>query len=166
MNAKGWVVTMVVVGGVGLGIRSQAGCANQPEPDQRFATHLEHICEIGRANIETPRNGVKKLGAYFAKNLGNITGTFGSTIAAIERIPDDAKHDARARLARDRIHGPLIACHGDWTRFADAVMGDPEAAAMVERAGNRLSRTLDILLGKKKVFSLRDAPAQLMHAFD
>jgi len=164
MNAKGWVATLCVVGGLGMGIRSQDGCDSGPDPDQRFAKHLEDICEIGRANIETPRKGVKKLGTYLAKNLGDITGAFGSTIAAIERIPSDDKHDARARLARDRIHAPVLMCAGDWNRFAEAVMGDPEAAAMVERAGNRLSRTFDILLGKR-VFNLRDVPARLLEAF-
>jgi hypothetical protein len=162
MNAKGWVATLVVVGGLGIGIRSQ-GCESGPAPDQQLAQHLEDICDIGRANIETPAKGVKKLDRYLTKNLGDITGSFGSTIAAIERIPSDDKHDARARLARDRIHAPVIVCAGDWNRFADAVMGDPEAAAMVERAGNRLSRTFDILLGKR-VFNLRELPTRLMDA--
>jgi hypothetical protein len=164
MNAKGLVATLIVVGGLGMGIRSQSGCDSGPAPDQQLAEHLDEICNIGRANIETPTKGVKKLGRYFAKNLGNITGAFGNTIAAIERIPSDDKHDARARLARDRIHAPVIMCAGDWNRFAEAVMGDPEAAAMVERAGNRLSRTLDILLGKR-VFNLRELPTRLMDAF-
>lgn len=165
MRAKGWIVTLVVVGGLGIGIRSRAGCANQPEADQRFAQHLESICEIARANIETPEKGVRKLGAYLARNLGGMTGSFGATIATIERIPDDAKHDARARLARDRIHGPLIACQGDWIRFGEAVEGDPKARALIDRAEKRLSRTFDILLGKRD-FSLRDLPARLQEAFE
>ncbi len=165
MRAKGWVVALVVVGGLGMGLRSQAGCANQPEPDQRLAAHLEDLCEIARSNIETPERGVKRLGAYLAKNLGSITGAFGSTIATIERVADDAKHDARARLARDRIHGPLITCQGDWGRFAEAVEGNPKAVAMIERASARLERTFDILFGKRSV-RLRELPARLEQALE
>ncbi len=161
MKAKGWVAALVVVGAIAVW---EVSCESGPAPDQQLAAHIEDICEIGRKNIETPKKGVKKLGGYLAKNLGDITGSFGNTIAAIERIPSDDKHDARARLARDRIHAPVIVCAGDWNRFAEAVMADPEAAAMVERAGTRLSRTFDILLGKR-IFNLREMPARLLEAF-
>jgi len=158
MRAKSWIVTLVVVGGVGMGIR---GCdVSSREPDQKLAAHLEDMCEIARTNIETPERGIKKLGVYLGGNLGDITGAFGNTIAAIERISDDAKHDARARLARDRIHGPLIVCEGDWLRFGEAVEANPKAARMVERAAKRLERTFDILFGKRS-FTLRELPVQL-----
>jgi len=47
---------------------------HQPEPDQRLAAHLEDLCEIARARTSRPERGVKRLGAYLAKNLGSITG--------------------------------------------------------------------------------------------
>jgi len=161
MSTKGWVVALFIVGGMGVGIR---GCdVSSTDPDQKLAKHLEDLCGIARTNVETPERGVKHLGRYFAKNLGNITGAFGDTIAVIERVSDDTKHDARARLARDRIHGPLIACEGDWIRFGEAVEANPKATAMIERAGIRLNRTFDILLGKRG-FTLRELPVQLRSA--
>ncbi|MBA3455732.1 MAG: hypothetical protein H0T42_21735 [Deltaproteobacteria bacterium] len=165
MKAKSWFVTLVVVGGIGMGLRSRAGCANQADPDQQLAQHFENICDLARDHVETPAKGVRKLGRYFAKNLGDMTGTLGSTIAMIERVPNDDKHDARARLARDRINAPLYECEDDWKRFAEAVAEDPDALEMVDRAEVRLARTIAIFFGNG-AFTLRDLPARMMQTFE
>jgi hypothetical protein len=158
------VIAALVVGAVFVA-RQQAGCLSQSAaPDQRFAQHMEDLCEIARDHIETPEKGVKKMGRYLAKNLGSITGSLGSTIAVIERVADDEAHDERARLARDRIHAPLIACEDGFAAFGRAVERDPKAKAIADRAMIRLSRTVDILVGKRQSFTLRDLPVQLERA--
>jgi hypothetical protein len=142
---KAWLVAgAIAIGGV---VFIRGGCLNQSSkaPDERIASRLTDLCEIARGNIETPVRGVHKLGAYMAKHTGDIFGDWGSMLATIERIPDDDKHDARARVARDRIRKPLIACQNDWMRFGNAVDSNPEASALMERFNERLSRTFEII---------------------
>jgi len=142
---KAWLVAgAIAIGGV---VFIRGGCLNagSKAPDERFASRLDDLCSIARGNIDTPVRGVQKLGAYMAKHTGDLLGDFGSTLAAIERIPDDAKHDARARLARDRIRKPMIACQADWLRFGNAVENNPEASALMERFSVRLNRTFEII---------------------
>jgi hypothetical protein len=93
--------------------------------------------------------GVKKLGKYFDAHTGDLLGEWGETLATIERIPDDKKHDDRARLARDRIQRPLIACNRDLQRFGNAIEASPEASAMVQRFSVRFNRTIEIIFGGK-----------------
>jgi hypothetical protein len=78
------------------------------------------------------------------KHGGDMIGDFGNTIAAIERIADDDKHDARAELARDRWHA--VACPGDWESFGKAIDGSPEAQEMIQHVADRMNRTFEIIL--------------------
>lgn len=155
MKLQGWVVTAVAAGGLVYGLRG--GCANSTAPDEQLADHFEELCGIAKANTATPKAGVKKLGGYLVRHLDDILGDFGSTIVEIETVRDDAKHDDRARLARDRIHGPWIACQRDWERFWVAVDQDPEASELANRAAERLGRTFEIIFSSKP-FRLRDLP--------
>lgn len=140
------VVGALVAGGV---VFAKGGCLTEGSdaPDQKLAAHLDETCKIARANIDNPVRGVKKLGAYLDKHAGHIFGEWGDLLATIERIPDDKKHDKRARLARERIHTSVVRCAPDWIVFIEAVQQDPEASAMVERFSERLSRTLEIIGG-------------------
>jgi hypothetical protein len=145
MTSKGWIVAgAIAVGGV---VVARGGCLNQTTkaPDERLASRISDICDIARGNISTPVRGVHKLGAYMAKHSGDVLGDFGDMMATIERIPDDAKHDARARVARDRIRKPAIACQADWIRFGHAVENNPEASALMQRFSIRLNRTIEII---------------------
>lgn len=163
MKTRGWIVIALVVGVV-FGLRPYAGCMNQPEPDQRLAAHFAELCVIARDHVAKPEKGVRVLGRYLGTNTGPILGSLGSTIALIERIPDDGAHDARARLARDRIQKPLRTCERDWQRFAEAVEANPEASALVDHAAKRLNRTLEIIFGGRagaRPFTLRELPARL-----
>jgi hypothetical protein len=157
MNAKRWVVAAVVVGGI---VFAQRGCLNQLAPDEKLAEHLEAMCTIARDHVDSPEPGVRALGRYLGRHAGEILGNVGSTIALIERIPDDTKHDERARVARQRIQTPARACEEDWARFNRAVERDPNAKALLERHLRRLNRTLEIVFGKTS-FTLRDLPRQL-----
>ncbi len=143
--SKGWLVAgAIAIGGV---VFIRGGCLNQTSkaPDERLASRIEDVCDIARGNIATPVRGVHKLGAYMAKHTGDLLGDFGSMLATIERIPDDAKHDARARVARDRIRKPAIACQTDWIRFGNAIENNPEATALMQRFSVRLNRTIEII---------------------
>lgn len=145
MNKKGWLVAAALVaGGV---VFARGGCLNQTTkaPDQRLASRLDDLCKIAREGAKAPVAGVKKLGAYMGKHTGDMLGDFGATIATIERITDDKKHDARAALARDRWHA--VACPADWMRFDDAIQKNPEATALMTHFAERLNRTLEIILG-------------------
>jgi hypothetical protein len=145
MTSKGWIVAgAVALGGV---VFIRGGCLNQTTkaPDERLASRITDLCQIARGNVETPVRGVQQLGGYMAKHTGDLLGDFGATIATIERIPDDAKHDARARVARDRIRRPALACQADWIRFGNAVENNPEASALMQRFSVRLNRTIEII---------------------
>jgi hypothetical protein len=165
MKSKGWMVSVLVAGGLVYGIKARSGCLNNAAPDQRLAQHFAEMCDIARDHTKSPEKGVKKLGRYLVVNLGSITGSFGSTIATIERVKDDEAHDERAVMARDRLHA--VACHDEWQKFFDAVEADPEATALVNQGVERLSRTLEILLGPVQGgtrFTLRDLPLRLERA--
>ncbi|NVB83388.1 MAG: hypothetical protein HOV81_33760 [Kofleriaceae bacterium] len=146
MTKTALIVGALVAGGV---VFARGGCLTEGStaPDQKLVGHLDDMCKIAGANVEKPVRGVKKLGKYLDKHAGDILGAWGDTLATIERIPDDKKHDDRARLARDRIHGSVGRCAPDWIAFITAVQNDPEASEMVERFSERLSRTLEIIGG-------------------
>jgi hypothetical protein len=145
MKLKGWLAGALLAGGVVLAMRG--GCLTAKEaPDIELAGRFDSMCKIARANIDDPVRGVRKLGHYLDQHAGDLLGEWGETLATIERIGDDAKHDQRARLARSRLSRPLRACEDDWMRFGQAVEASPEASALVERFGERLNRTLEIIL--------------------
>lgn len=161
MTTKGVLAGVLVAAGLVLTIRG--GCLNETTkaPDERLANRLDELCEIAKDNIETPVRGVQRLGHYMAKHSGELHGDWGATLAAIERIQDDAKHDARARVARDRIRKPLIACQRTWMRFGEAVERNPEASAMVDRFNKRLNRTFEIIFSGAPSLTFRELPQQL-----
>lgn len=156
MKAKTWVVGAVVAGGVVMAMR---GCLSKAAPDEALAGRFDDLCDIARKNVETPQKGVIAMGRYMLKHTDDMLGELGGTIATIEAIKDDDKHDKRAEVARDRLRAPLRACEADWMRFAEAVDGDPKASEMVMNAAERLNRTLEIILSSKVDF--RHLPQQL-----
>lgn len=160
MKLTRWVVGALIAGGVVLTMRS--GCLSKgPAPDERFASRLVDLCEIARKNVDSPERGVRLLGRYLDKHTGDLLGEWGDTIAAIERIPDDTKHDDRARLARDRMR--KASCAEDWNAFNRAVERDPAAKALVERFAERLQRTFEII---GSGWSLKNLPSALETAIE
>jgi hypothetical protein len=144
MKLTGWLGGALVAGGMAVAMRS--GCLSKSQaPDERFAGRLDDLCAIARKNIDKPEVGVRAIGRYMDKHTGDMLGEWGDTIAAIERIQDDTKHDDRARLARDRMRKPVLACSADWVAFNHAVERDPKAKALVERFAERLQRTFEII---------------------
>jgi len=141
MNAKGLVVAALVVGGIVF--VSSRGCLSSPAPDERYAQHVTKLCDIARRNVETPEPGVRELGRYLGNHAGDMLKDLADTIALIERIDDDKKHDARARVTRDRWD--KVSCTEDWMDFLDAVEQDPDAAELVDQRIERMSRTLEII---------------------
>jgi hypothetical protein len=159
MKMTGWLFGAVVAGGVVFAMR---GCLSRsPAPDERFAGRLHDMCSIARKNVKTPETGVRQLGRYLDKHTGDLLGEWGDTIATIERIPDDAKHDERARVARDRLRKQ--ACPREWQEFAEAVENDPASRALVDRFAERLSRTFEII---GSGWTLHDLPSQLDRVID
>lgn len=161
MKIQGLVAGVLVTGGVVFAMR---GCFRSPAaqpPEERLAQRLGSMCEIARDNVKTPEAGLRKLGGYLDKNIDKVMADYGAMFAAIERIPDDAKHDDRARLARDRLRKPLVGCDRDWQQFADAVNKDPAAAALLERFAQRLSRTFEIISGQHLDVDFARLPQQL-----
>ena len=143
MTKTGWLVTgAIALGGV---MYMKGGCLNSvtKAPDQRLASHYAKLCKIARDGSKNAPKGVRKLGVYLVRNGGDMLGDFGDTIATIERIKDDDKHDARARLARDRWDRE--ACVHDWQEFDDAIQASPEAQEMIQYAADRLGRTFQII---------------------
>lgn len=166
MNNKRWLAVAALVAG-GAVMTMRGGCldSSTKAPDELLAVRFEEMCAIARANISTPERGVRKLGHYLGKHAGDITGDWGATLAAIERIDDDRKHDDRARLARDRIRTPLRACERDWVRFGNAVEADPKAKALVDRFSIRFNRTIEIIFSGAKL-DLLTLPSTLGDAID
>lgn len=163
MKKTALVVGALVAGGV---VFAKGGCltGSSSAPDQKLASHFDDMCKIARANVDSPLKGVRKLGVYLDKHVGHLLGAWGDTLATIERIPDDQKHDDRARLARDRIHNSIGTCAADWLAFVQAVQDDPEANELVERFSIRLSRTIEIISGNGS--DLLHLPATVDRAVD
>jgi hypothetical protein len=116
-------------------------------PDERLAAHFEAICDIAEHDADHPSRGVDHLFAYLGANSPEMMRDLGDTLVLIERIDDDAAHDARAQTAAERLQMPLIACAAELQRFGEAIENDPEAAAKFQRGAERFVRTLQILLG-------------------
>ncbi|MCE9579204.1 MAG: hypothetical protein K8W52_39135 [Deltaproteobacteria bacterium] len=130
--------------------------------DARLAHRYQEICDIAAEDADEPRAGVAHLFAYLGDNAPAMLHDAGSLLVEIERIPDDAAHDARAREASAVMHAPLVACAPDLQRFAAAVQADPEASAALERGAQRFGRTLQLLIGGDQ--ALADALAPLLPA--
>src|SRR2546423_15685989 len=90
MTTRTWLAGAVIAGGAVLAMR---GCLSKPAADERLAERFEKLCDIARANIETPERGVRRLGHYLGEHGGDILKDFGDTIATIEKVRDDRKHD-------------------------------------------------------------------------
>ncbi len=164
MRKRAWIVPALVVGG-GLVAYRMSGCLSK-DPDQQLAGRFDDMCEIAGDNIETPQRGVHKLGRYLGSHTDDLLGELGGTIQLIERIDNDDAHDARARLARQRISKPLEECAGTWMDFADAIENDPQAKASLDRGVDRLGRTLEIIFGDNKTIDFGHLPVDLMHRFE
>lgn len=146
-----WKLVAVAVAGVlAARVAGCGGCADAPpprQPDERLALHFTHLCELAREGTDEPRQGIVRWLRYHGDHGPDMASAFTETLVAIERIADDAAHDARARKARERLRAPLVACEDDLAAFFAAVADDRDASATVERATARLNRTLEILLG-------------------
>lgn len=162
MKKTGWGLGTLAIAGIAL-FTIKGGCLGSASkaPDEKLAGRLDELCQIARANISSPERGVRKLGGYMAKHTGDLLGDWGNTLAAIEKITDDDKHDARARVARDRIRKPLIACARDWSRFAEAVEASPEATELLAEFNERLNRTFEIIFGQSQPIDVLRLPMQL-----
>jgi len=141
---RGVVLGALIVGG---SLYAMKGCLSKQSPDRKVGDSFAKVCSIAKKNVETPERGVRELGRYFSAHLGDLTGAWGDTIAMIESIPDDAKHDKRAKEAREAMFAPLRACQSDLVEFAQAVSEDEHASELMNRAGERLGRTIDIIFG-------------------
>jgi hypothetical protein len=150
------LVAAVVVGGWAVRGGACGACRSvRQEPDVRLAHHLQNLCTVAEDGAIEPRTGVRKLMRYYGDHGPDMVAAFAETLVTIERIDNDDAHDARARLARDRIQKPLLDCADTWEEFAQAVENDPEASATLQRGVERLGRTLEILFGESQREPLR-----------
>src|SRR3978361_967437 len=141
---RGVVLGALIVGG---SVYAMKGCLSKQSPDRKVGDSFEKVCSIAKKNVETPERGVRELGRYFSAHLGDLTGAWGDTIAMIESIPDDERHDKRAHEARDAMFKPLRACQTELLEFAQAVSEDERATELMNHAGERLGRTININFG-------------------
>lgn len=160
MKKRGWLVSSALVLGTVMFLRG--GCSATKAPDERLASQYSDMCKIARGGIHNPAAGVRKLGVYLVRNGGDMLANFWNTIALIERIEDDEKHDDRARLARERWDAEN--CMDDWQGFEDAIDDSPEAQEQIVVAMERVSRTLEILLGMGQ--TSRELATRLLPASD
>lgn len=160
MKHTGWMLAAVAIGGA-FAARDCLDDAGS-DPDERLAAQLEHVlCKIGKVGAKDPVKGVRKLGAYLAEHSGDMLKNFGDTIAMIESIRDDKKHDARAYKARDTLATPIVDCDETWNEFGERVEDSPEAIALLDHAGKRLERTLDIIFDDRARSTFRELPREL-----
>lgn len=152
---KTWLAGLLVTGGVLFAVRTGGCLSTSSAPDEKIAERMADICVIARDGGNDAVKGVKKLGKYFDAHTGDLLGEWGETLAAIERISDDRKHDDRARLARDRIQAPLIRCSRELQRFGNAIEANPEASAMMQRFSVRFNRTIEIIFGGKQLDAIK-----------
>ena len=142
MNAQRLVVAALVAGGIA--VVSARSCRSPAAPDERYAEHLHQLCGIATQHVDKPLPGVRVLGAYLGKHAGHMLKDFADTLAMIERIDNEDKHDDRARKTRDRW--VEASCPEDWMDFVDAIEQDEKASALLEYRIERISRTLEIIL--------------------
>lgn len=116
-------------------------------PDERLAARIDDLCQIAAKHVDKPTLGVVKWFRYLGAHSPDMLEQTGEMFVAIERIPDDEQHDARARLAARRLHPVLQRCEKPLNDFFQAVEADPEANALFTRGMERFSRTLAILSG-------------------
>jgi hypothetical protein len=160
MTKTGWIVAVAVVaGGAMVASRSCKGVVTKA-PDEQLAEHFEAICEIARTNVDKPVRGVRQLGGYFGDHAGDMLKDFADTVALIERIKDDEKHDDRAYQARERIWAPTVDCAEEMNDFFDAIGQSEEASAILERTMTRVDRTIGIIFSGAHV-DLRHLPRSL-----
>ena len=168
MTAQRWMFTALLAGGALVATRGCiGGCFSSGggAPDDKLASQFDDLCAIAKGGIKDPVKGVRKLGAYLVAHTGDMMKNFGDTFAVIESIKDDEKHDARARSARGTMLAPLAACDETWQRFGEAVEANPEASDMVNRAMERLERTMNIIFsGGPRSYSFAELPSQLERA--
>jgi hypothetical protein len=141
--------TLTVVAAFVIGfliVRSVATTAHAP--DEKLADHLDSMCAIAERGIKSPDDGVRRLFGYFGENGPQMLHTFGDLLVEIERIDDDGRHDARARLAHKRLRARLVACRATWERFGEAIERDEQAAHRLERGLDRFGRTIEIIFGE------------------
>ena len=162
MKLRSWVIGALIIAALVFGVRA---CVGKAAPDEKLAGHIEDMCDIARSNVKTPERGVRTIGRFLAKHLGDIFGEFGDTITTIELVADDDAHDARAHLAHDRLAAPLRACENDWFEFFEAVEADPEASELMSYTAERLDRTLGILLSGEQL-DLKRLPHLLERSLD
>jgi hypothetical protein len=163
MRRTWWILISVAIV-VGFGLRS-GGCASRSRaPDERLAKHFSAICTIADRHVESPHAGAKKLFRYLGDHGPEMLHDWGDLLVLIERIDDDAKHDARARTASHRFDAVLGPCQGPMSEFLSAVEDDPEASALAEHNFKRLDRTLNIIFGGGA--RLGDLPALLRARLD
>lgn len=141
---------LVAVGALAARATTCGGCTKDSPraPDERLALHFTHLCGIAKDGIDQPRTGIKRWLGYHGDHGPDMAAAMAETLVVIERTADDAAHDRRARLARQRLQAPLLKCQDTLGEFFTAVAEDDQAAATLERASIRLNRTLEILLGK------------------
>lgn len=142
-------LTVVAVAVLGFILLRAVACTEVARaPDDKLAGHLDAMCTIARLGIDSPDDGVRNLFAYFGENSPAMLHTFGQLLVEIERIDDDARHDARARQAHQRLRARLVACNQTWQRFGEAIERDEKASRRLERGLDRFGRTIEIIFGQ------------------
>ena len=129
------------------------------QPDQKLVHHVDAMCDIAAHHTDKPKRGLKKMFGYLGKQAPEMMRLFGELLVEIESIPDDARHDERARKAARRFHKHAERCEAPMQKFWSAVEADPEASEIAQRGFERFGRTLEILFGGKSVNDL--LPLQL-----
>lgn len=159
MNKRIKLVLIVAVAlGAFLWFRGEKSAA----PDQKLVKHFDSICDIAEHHIDTPERGVKKIFRYLGKHSPHMLEQLGALFVEIERIEDDAKHDARARLAAKRFQKHAERCEEPMEKFWSAVERDPDAAELAARGFERFGRTIEIVFGGQSFGSLYGAGTSFM----
>lgn len=168
MTTKGWMFAALVAGGAAFAARGCTGCLSGGggAPDAKLGAQFDELCAIAKVGEKDAVKGVRKMGGYLVAHGGDMLKNFGDTLGVIESIPDDKKHDERAHRAAETMLVPLLDCADTWEGFADAIEASPEASALVNRAMERLDRTLQIIFQGQSTFTFRGLPAQLGRALD
>lgn len=171
MKLRSWWSNTLVIASVFLVVFVVRGCVGcvtggGKAPDEKLAGQFRDLCSIAKSGAKEPVAGVKKWGRYMLAHTGDMMKNFADTFAEIEMIADDEEHDKRAYVARDRIWEPVVDCVEAWDKFAEAIMNNDEAEDMLDRAMERLDRSLDIVLGEGQNVTFKDLPRELVRRFD
>lgn len=151
MNRRWWWFVIVVLVAVLLWWWWRE---RETPPDERLGAEFGQFCDVAFDYVHEPVAGADRVLEVLHKRGPAMLKWLGETLAVLDRYHDERAHRERAIIARERIWGRLFDCREELREFTDAIEADPIARKRLERGGDRLIRSFEIILGPDRLRAL------------